>query len=133
MIHFCLKNPSHPPGHIRRTKFYQAALKNWQQAMVLLALLCLAGLGAGCTAIGSRVANRIPTPPPPVYFGGVRTDCQFIANAGESDCPWFWSVYGVVDLPFSSGADLLLSPYDLYTDLRHDERAKPKSAEAETD
>lgn len=130
MIHPPHTDSDCAPGHIRRTKFCQAVIKRWQQAAMLLTF---ASLGAGCTAIGSRVANRIPTPPPPLYFGGVRTDCQFIANAGESDCPWFWSVYGVVDLPFSSGADLLLSPYDLYTDLRHDERAKPKSAEAEAD
>lgn len=92
----------------------------------LLLLLCLGWLAAGCSAITSRALNRLSTPPPPLYFGGVRTDCELMANSRETDSPLVWPVYGVVDLPFSLGADLLLLPYDAYTDYHH--RDAPQTA-----
>ena len=90
----------------------------------LVLLVCLAGLGGGCSALSSRALNRLSTPPPPLYFGGARTDYQLIASSKETDSPVFWSVYGVVDMPFSLGTDVLLIPYDAYTDWRHGETAK---------
>ena len=50
-----------------------------------------------------------------MYFGGVRTDWMVLT---ESDV-WQPQVYGVVDMPFSLVGDVLLLPYDIYTDLRH--------------
>ena len=34
-------------------------------------------------------------------------------------------VYGVVDLPFSVVADVILLPYDVYTDCRHTDHPTP--------
>jgi len=91
--------------------------------------LLLIGLGwlvAGCSAITSRTLNRLSKPPPPLYFGGVRTDYELIANSKASGSPLFWPVYGFVDMPFSFGADVLLTPYDVYTDCRHAESGATK-------
>jgi uncharacterized protein YceK len=84
-------------------------------------LVCLACMVSGCSAISSRVVVGVSSPPPPLYFGGVRTDCKLIGSSRESDRPLFWQVYGVIDMPFSAGADILLVPYDVYTDCRYPE------------
>ncbi len=52
-----------------------------------------------------------------MYMGGVRMDCLAVA---ESET-WGPQAYGVVDMPFSLVADLILLPYDLYADIRHTE------------
>jgi Protein of unknown function (DUF1375) len=42
-----------------------------------------------------------------------------IFHPGHSDDPWwFWPVYSTIDLPFSFGADVILVPYDVYTDVQ---------------
>lgn len=97
-----------------------------------LLLACLGWLGSGCSAITSRTLNRLSSPPPPLYFGGVRTDYKLIAEAKDSGSPRFWPVYGVVDMPFSFGADVLLLPYDVYTDRRHNESETADSKREES-
>ncbi len=100
---------------------------HYLQRVTVLWLVCLTGLGCGCSAVTSRtLVGLASSPPPPLYFGGVRTDCELIAAAPDGS-PWFWPVYGVVDMPFSFCGDLLLSPYDLYTGCHFP--AVPKPAE----
>ena len=62
------------------------------------------------------------SPPPPLYFGGVRGDCAEISGSLQSkssDNPWLWVPYSVIDFPFSLGADMLFVPYDIYTDCHY--------------
>ena len=80
--------------------------------------LFLAGLplfASGCSAVIARSIARSTSPPPPLYLGGVRTDWKVIT---ESEV-WEPQAYGVVDMPFSLVADVILLPYDIYTDCRH--------------
>jgi uncharacterized protein YceK len=83
-------------------------------------LLCAAFGLTGCTAITSRsLVAGWSSPPPPLYFGGVRGDCAEISHifeSGSSDNPWIWMPYSIIDFPFSLGADILFVPYDIYTD-----------------
>lgn len=64
----------------------------------------------GCAAMWSRA--MMPEPPQCGFlFGGVKGDItEFMADISE---PWVVAG-GVVDLPFSFAADIVLSPYDLY-------------------
>lgn len=95
--------------------------------VALLLLVGLLGIGSGCSAVTSRTLVGLSSDPaPPLYFGGVRTDYELIAAAPDGG-PLFWPVYGVIDLPFSFCGDLLLSPYDFYTDCRFPNGAKPEA------
>lgn len=78
-------------------------------------MACLSLFVSGCSTAISRAISRASTPPTPLYFGGVRTDWMVLT---ESDV-WQPQVYGVVDMPFSLVGDVILLPYDIYTDLRH--------------
>src|SRR3954462_12850540 len=85
--------------------------------VLLISCLCLAGAASGCSSIGSRIfANSFP-PAIPYYFGGVRTDYETISCPGKSASPIIDSIYSIVDFPFSLVADVLLIPYDVYTDF----------------
>ena len=84
-------------------------------------VLCVMLMLTGCTSILTRSFMRTVAPPPPLYFGGVRGDCAMISQAlhgTSSDNPWLSIPYSVIDFPFSLGADILLLPYDIYTDCR---------------
>jgi len=85
------------------------------QHNALILLISLAPIISGCSSIISRSLARVVTPPPPMYFGGVRSDYMVIAEGYL----WQHQVYGVADMPFSLVADVVLAPYDVYTDLRH--------------
>lgn len=86
-----------------------------------LSLACLPLFASGCSSVISRSIGYAATPPTPLYLGGVRTDWMVIT---ESDI-WQPQVYGIIDLPFSLVGDVILLPYDIYTDCRHTEEIPP--------
>jgi uncharacterized protein YceK len=86
----------------------------------LAILVCAAFAFSGCSAIISRKLEAIgSSPPPPLYFGGVRSDYEISLGPSRGDNPWFCPVYSVIDFPFSLGADVLFLPYDCYTDYHY--------------
>jgi len=83
------------------------------------AVLCAAVLLTGCSSLTTRsVAAKWSSPPPPQYFGGVRSDYHGIVDVRENESPAFWVIYSILDMPFSVCGDILLLPYDIYTDYR---------------
>ncbi len=87
-----------------------------------LSLFLIAGLAllvSGCSSVITHSMARASSPPPPMYMGGVRMDYLAVAES-ETLGP---QVYGVLDMPFSLVADVILLPYDLYADCRHPEAA----------
>jgi uncharacterized protein YceK len=84
-----------------------------------LAVVCGACLLVGCSSISTRsVAAKWSSPPPPQYFGGVRSDYHGIIDVRPNESPAFWFVYSVIDMPFSACGDILLLPYDVYADCQ---------------
>lgn len=86
-------------------------------------LLFISLLISGCSSILTRSLARSVTPPPPEYFGGVRNDFGLIGESKKWDETVCAVVYGVVDMPFSFVADIVLIPYDVYTDCRYTNKA----------
>ena len=78
-------------------------------------LASLSLFASGCSSVITHSIARASSPPPPMYMGGLRMDYLAIA---ESET-WGPQAYGVVDMPFSLVADVILLPYDLYADCRH--------------
>jgi len=78
--------------------------------MSLLAFLCSLGVLSGCSAISSRTLAALgPSPQPPLYFGGIRTDYNlFQVKSMEEN--WFWPGYCIMDMAFSFGADMMPIP-----------------------
>jgi len=84
--------------------------------------LCGFCILSGCSSIASRTLEGLgPSPQPPLYFGGIRSDYQ-IVNAESSKDSWLWPGYCIIDTPFSFGIDVLFIPYDAYTACRWSER-----------
>jgi uncharacterized protein YceK len=94
-----------------------------RQRILWVLLACLPLFVSGCSSVISRSIACAAAPPPPLYLGGVRTDWMVLT---ESDI-WQPKVYGVIDLPFSLAGDVILLPYDIYTDCRHTEEIPPDS------
>jgi uncharacterized protein YceK len=92
--------------------------------LVTTAIACLCGIGmlSGCSAMASRSFEALgPSPQPPLYFGGIRSDYNVISAEGSKDS-WLWAGYCIIDTPLSFGADILFVPYDVYTDCRWSKR-----------
>jgi len=84
-----------------------------------ISILCAAASLTGCSSISTKsVAAKWSSPPPPLYFGGVRNDYHGIVDARQNESPAFWVIYSAIDMPFSACGDILLIPYDVYTDCR---------------
>jgi uncharacterized protein YceK len=73
-------------------------------------LLVCAICGAGCSAVGTRVAGG-------KYFAGVRADCSMVFNPGAIDPDSrVHPALAVIDTPFSLVGDILFLPYDACQD-----------------
>lgn len=104
----------------------RAARKIGRQFKSTILFLIFAGVSlfvAGCSSVITHSIARASSPPPPMYMGGLRMDYLAIA---ESET-WGPQVYGVVDMPFSLIADVILLPYDLYADCWHTDDPEPTS------
>jgi uncharacterized protein YceK len=93
------------------------------QRILSLALLCGLSFLSGCSAIASRTLVALgPSPQPPLYFGGIRSDYNII-HAKSTQDSWFWRVYCSTDAAFSFGADILIIPYDIHTACQWSQRS----------
>ncbi|MGC3958016.1 MAG: YceK/YidQ family lipoprotein [Verrucomicrobiota bacterium] len=82
-------------------------LTGYARRISLLMLACLSLFVSGCSSVITHSIARAASPPPPMYMGGLRMDYLAIAES-ES---WGPQAYGVVDMPFSLVADVILLPY----------------------
>lgn len=83
--------------------------------LLLLGFVVLQLFVSGCSSVITHSISRASSPPAPMYLGGVRMNYLAITES-ES---WGPQMYGVVDMPFSLAADVILLPYDMYNDCRH--------------
>jgi len=92
----------------------------WRLIVILpYAVLAL----TGCAAISSRsVMSKVSSPSPPVYFAGVRTDYHILTESHFDETGWSLPSSCVIDMPFSFVVDVVLLPYDGYTDYRWSQR-----------
>src|SRR4051812_7248553 len=91
--------------------------------------MCAASLFVGCSSITTRsLAASWASPPPPQYFGGVRSDYHGVVDVRKNESPAFWVIYSLIDAPFSACGDILLLPYDVYTDCHWRHRTNGMTA-----